>query len=145
MRERGQGGELGTRGIRKGRERRCYKSNLAASGRSPHRVNAPYSWDSGPAYLSSPLSHAFSSELSVTFIHALGCEVAELMGNASQQRLKIPEHKGRQINSPGLQTGEGEFRLVRMKGLAHFQEFGLFENDNGQAFIGVRGVTKIVV
>jgi len=80
----------------------------------------------------------------VIFINALGCEVAELMSKTSQQRLKIPEHAGREVNSPGLQTGEGMFRLVRMKGLAHFQEFVVFENDNGQPFIGVWGVAKIV-
>jgi hypothetical protein len=107
-------------------------------------MNAPHSLDSGSAHLASPLSHAVSSELCVTFIHALGCEVAELMGNASQQRLKIPEHTGREINSPGLQAGEGKFRLVRMKGLAHFQEFGLSENDNGHPLIGIWSVAKVV-
>jgi len=80
----------------------------------------------------------------VIFIHALGREVAEFMGNASQQRLKIPEHTGREVNAPGLQAGESKFRLVRMKGLAQLQEFLVFENDNVQPLIGVRGVAKIV-
>jgi len=31
-----------------------------------------------------------------------------------------------------------------MKGLTHFQKFVVFENDNGQPFIGVWGVAKIV-
>jgi len=66
------------------------------------------------------------------------------MGNASQQRLEIPEHTGGEINSSGLQAGEGKFRLVRMKGLAHFQKFMVFENYNGQPFIGVWGAAKIV-
>jgi hypothetical protein len=101
--------------------------------------------DIGQASLPSDLSKTISSELSITFIQALGCEVAELMGNASQQRLEIPEHTGGEVNAPGLQAGKGKFRLVRMKSLAHFQEFGLFENDNGQPFIGVGGPTKIVV
>jgi hypothetical protein len=105
----------------------------------------PHLLDSGLARLSSPLSHAIGSSLSMILIHALGCEVAELMGNASQQRLEIPEHTGRQVNAPGQQAGEGKFRLVRMKGLANFQEFLVFENDNGQPLIGVWGVTKIVV
>src|SRR5207253_7087822 len=96
------------------------------------------------ACLSTPLSHAIGSSLSMIFIHALGCEVAELMGNTSQQRIEIPEHTGREINSSGLQAGEGKFRLVRMKGLAHFQKFVVFENYNGQPFIGVWGVAKIV-
>src|SRR5207244_13572072 len=70
--------------------------------------------------------------------------MAQLMRNTSQQRLEIPEHTGREVNAPGLQAGEGKFRLVRMKGLAHSQEFLVFENDNGQPFIGVWGVAKIV-
>jgi hypothetical protein len=94
--------------------------------------------------LSSLLSYPVGGALSVIFIHALGCEVAELMRNASHQLLKIPERTGRKINSPGLQAGEGKFSLVRMKGLAHFQEFLVFENDNGHPFIGIWGVTKLV-
>ncbi len=78
------------------------------------------------------------------FVNALRHKVAELMSNTSEERLKIPEHTGREINSPGLQAGEGKFCLVRMKGLAHFQEFLVFENDNGQPFISVWGVAKIV-
>ncbi len=66
------------------------------------------------------------------------------MGNASQQSLKIGGHTGREVNSPGLQAGEGKFRLVRMEGLAHFQKFVVFENYNGQPFIGVWGAAKIV-
>src|ERR1700730_4511128 len=104
----------------------------------------PHLLNSGPACLSSPLSYPVSRALSVIFIHALGCEVAELMSNTSQQRLKIPEHTGREINSPGLQAGESKFGLVRMKTLAHFQEFLVFENDNGQPFIGVWGIAKLV-
>ena len=71
--------------------------------------------------------------------------MAELMGNASQQRLEIPEHTGGEVNAPGLQAGKGKFGFVRMKGLAHFQEFLVFENDNGQPVIGVGGATQIVV
>jgi hypothetical protein len=55
------------------------------------------------------------------------------MGNASQQRLVIPEHTGGEVNAPRQQAGEGKFCLVRMKGLANFQEFLVFENDNGSA------------
>jgi len=104
----------------------------------------PHLLENGLAYLSSPLSHTISSALSVVFIHALGREVAELMSNTSQQGLKIPEHSGRKINSPGRQAGEGKFGLMCMKGLTHFQKFVVFENDNGQPFIGVSGVAKIV-
>jgi len=96
------------------------------------------------ACLSTPLSHAIGSALSVIFINTLGGEMAQLMRNASQQRLEIPEHTAREVDSPGLQAGEGKFRLVRMKGLAHFQKFVVFENYNGQPFIGVWGVAKIV-
>ena len=111
-------------------------------GRSPHRVNAAL--DSGLACLSGPLSYVVSGALSVIFIHALGREMAELMSNTSQQRLKIPEHTGRKINSPSLQAGEGKFGLVCMEGVAHLQEFLVFQNDHGQPFIGVWGVAKIV-
>jgi hypothetical protein len=104
----------------------------------------PHLLEVGLAYLASPLSHAISSALSVVFIHALGREVAEFMSNTSQQGLKIPEHTGRKINSPSLQGGKGKSGLVRMKGLTHFQKFVVFENDNCQAFIGVRGVAKVV-
>jgi hypothetical protein len=100
--------------------------------------------DSGLACLSRPLSYPVSSALSVIFIHALGREVAEFMCNTSQQRLKIPEHAGREINSPGQQAGKSKFRLVCMKALAHFQKFLMFENDNGQPFIGIRDVSKLV-
>jgi hypothetical protein len=31
-----------------------------------------------------------------------------------------------------------------MKALAHFQKFLMFENDNGQPFIGIRDVSKLV-
>ena len=77
------------------------------------------------------------------FVHALGREVAELMCNASQQRLEIPEYTGRQVNSPGLQAGEGKFGFVCMKGVAQFQEFLMLENDNGHSFVGIWGVAKI--
>jgi len=113
-------------------------------GGRPTVETPPYLLDSEFACLSTPLSHAIGSSLSMIFIHALGCEVAELMGNTSQQRIEIPEHTGREINSSGLQAGEGKFRLVRMKGLAHFQKFVVFENYNGQPFIGVWGAAKIV-
>jgi hypothetical protein len=101
--------------------------------------------DFGRASLPRGLSKTISSQLSITFIHALGCEVAELMGNTSQQRLEIPEHTGGEVNAPGQQAGEGKSRLVRMKSLAHFQEFLVFENDNGQPVIRVGGPTQIVV
>src|SRR6266567_4262149 len=52
-----------------------------------------------------------------------GVGAGALMGNASQQRLEISEHTGGEVNAPGQQAGEGKFRLVRMKGLANFQEF----------------------
>ena len=100
--------------------------------------------DSGPARLSSPLPYAVSCALSVIFIHALGREVAELMGNASQQRLEISEHAGREVNAPGLQAGKGKFGLVRMKALAHFQKFLVFQNDHSQPFVGVWSVAKLV-
>jgi hypothetical protein len=90
------------------------------------------------------LFYPVSSMLSVIFIHALGREVAELMSNTSEERFKIPEHTGREINSPGLQAGKCKFGFVRMKGLAHFQEFLVFENDNGQPFIGVWSVAEII-
>ena len=67
------------------------------------------------------------------------------MGNASQQRLEISEHTGGEVNAPGPQAGKGKFGFVRMKGLAHYQEFLVFENDNGQPVIGVGGPTQIVV
>jgi hypothetical protein len=51
---------------------------------------------------------------------------------------------GREIDSPGLQTGKGKFGFVRMKGLAHFQKLPVFENHNGQPFIGIWGVAKIL-
>jgi hypothetical protein len=105
----------------------------------------PISLDIGRASLPGDLSKTISSYLSITFIHALSREVAELMGNASQERLEIPEHTGGEVNAPGQQAGEGKFRLVRMKGPANFQEFLVFENYNGQPFIGVWGVTQIVV
>ena len=70
--------------------------------------------------------------------------MAQLMRNASPQRLEIPEHPSREVNAPRLQAGKGEFGLVGMKGLADCQEFLVFENDNGQPFVGVRGVAKIV-
>src|ERR1700730_10550754 len=70
--------------------------------------------DSRPACLSSPLPYMVSGSLGVIFIHALGCEMAELMSNTSHQRLKIPEHTGREVNSPSLQAGKGKFGLVRM-------------------------------
>jgi hypothetical protein len=100
---------------------------------------------SGPACLPRPLSYALSSPLSVIFIHALGREMAQLMGNASHQLLKIPEHTGREINSPALQAGESKFGFVCMKGIAHVQEFLVFENDNAHPFIGIWGVAKFVV
>jgi hypothetical protein len=101
--------------------------------------------DIGRASLPGGLSKTLSSQLSITFIQALGCEVAELMGNASQQRLESPEHTGGEVNAPGLQAGKGKFGFVRMKTLAHFQEFLVFENDNGQPVMGVGGATQIVV
>jgi hypothetical protein len=101
--------------------------------------------DIGRASLPGGLSKTLSSQLSITFIQALGCEVAELMGNASQQRLEIPEHTGGEVNAPGLQARKGKFGFVRMKTLAHFQEFLVFENDNGQPVMGVGGATQIVV
>jgi hypothetical protein len=67
------------------------------------------------------------------------------MGNAPQQRLEILEHAGGEVNPPGEQAGKGKFGFVRMKSLAHFQEFLVFENDNGQPVIGVGGPTQIVV
>jgi len=71
--------------------------------------------------------------------------VAELMSNTAEERFKIPEHTGREINSPGQQAGEGKFRLVGRKGLANFHEFLVCEDDNGQPVIGVGGATQIVV
>ena len=78
------------------------------------------------------------------FVNAVRHKMAELMSNTSQQRLEILEHTSRQIDSLGLHAGEGKFSLVRMKGLAHFQKFLMFENDNGQPIIGVGGPTQIV-
>jgi len=101
--------------------------------------------DIGRASLPGDLSKTISSYLSVTFVHALSREVAELMGNASQQRLEIREHTGGEVNAPGQQAGEGKFGFVRMKDPARFQEFLVFENDNGQPVIGVGGFTQIVV
>jgi hypothetical protein len=101
--------------------------------------------DIGRASLPGGLSKTLSRQLSITFIQALGCEVAELMGNTSQQRLEIREHTGGEVNAPGLQAGKGKFGFVRMKTLAHFQEFLVFENDNGQPVMGVGGATQIVV
>jgi hypothetical protein len=101
--------------------------------------------DIGQASLPGDLSKTISSELSITLVHALSREVAELMRNASQQRLEIPEHTGGEVNAPGQQAGEGKFGFVSMKGPAHFQEFLVFENDNGQPVIGVGGPTQIVV
>jgi len=71
--------------------------------------------------------------------------MAQLMGNASQQRLEIPEHTGGEVNAPGLQAGKGKFGFVGMKSLAQFQEFLVFENDHGQPVIGVESPTQIVV
>ena len=68
------------------------------------------------------------------FIHALGREMAQFVGNASQQRFEISEHTGREINTPSLQAGKGKFGFVRMKTVAHFQKFLVFQNDHGQAF-----------
>jgi len=85
-----------------------------------------------------------SRELSVIFIHALGFEMAELMGNTKQQRLKISENTGSEVNSPGLQAGKGKLSLVRMKSLAHLQKFLVVENDNSHPSIGVWGIAKIV-
>jgi hypothetical protein len=118
---------------------RCYNSDRP--GQWPHGVTASFI-ESEPACLSSPLSYPASSTIRVIFIHALGCEVTELMSNTSEERFKIPEHTGREINSPGPQAGKG--KLVRMKGLTHFQEFLVFENDNRQPFIGIRGVSKVI-
>jgi hypothetical protein len=101
--------------------------------------------DIGRASLPSGLSKTLSSQLSITFIQALGCEVAELMGNASQQRLEIAKHTGGEVNAPGQQAGEGKLGFVSMKGPARFQEFLVCENDNGQPVIGVGGPTQIVV
>jgi hypothetical protein len=69
------------------------------------------------ASLPGDLSKTISAKLSIIFIHALGREVSEFMGNASQQCLEILQHTGREVNAPGQQTGEGKFR-VRMKGRA---------------------------
>ncbi len=55
--------------------------------------------------------------------------MAELMGNASQQRLEITKHTGGEVNAPGQQAGEGKLGFVSMKGPARFQEFLVFEND----------------
>ena len=49
------------------------------------------------------------------FIHALGRKVAELMSNTSQQRLEIPEHTGREVDTSGLQAGKGKPCLVGVK------------------------------
>jgi hypothetical protein len=59
-------------------------------------------------------------------------------GQASQP---VAFSTGGEVNAPGQQAGEGKFRLVRMKGLANFQEFLVFENDNVQPVIGVGGAT----
>jgi len=64
------------------------------------------------------------------FIHALGRKVAELMSNTSQQRLEIPEHTGREVDTSGLQAGKGKPCLVGVKSFAHFDEFMMFKNDN---------------
>jgi hypothetical protein len=79
--------------------------------------------DIGRASLPGDLSKTISSYLSVTFVHALSREVAELMGNASQQRLEITKHTGGEVNAPGQQAGEGKLGFVSMKGPARFQEF----------------------
>jgi hypothetical protein len=103
-----------------------------------------HSWDSGPACLSSPLSYVVSAALGGTFVHALGREMAEFMGDASQQRLKIREHTRRKINSPRIQAGEGKVGLMCVKSIAHFQEFRWFEDNNRHPFVGIRSVAKVV-
>jgi hypothetical protein len=70
--------------------------------------------------------------------------MAQFVGNASQQRFEISEHTGREINAPSLQAGKGKFGLVRMKAVAHLQKFLMSENDDGQPFVGIRGVAKVV-
>jgi len=68
------------------------------------------------------LSKTLSSQLSITFIQ-LWVANGRAHGNASQQRLEIPEHMGGEVMRPGLQAGKGKFGFVRMKTLAHFQNF----------------------
>jgi hypothetical protein len=65
--------------------------------------------------------------------------------NKDETSLGRSPEKGGEVNAPGLQAGKGKFGFVRMKTLAHFQEFLVFENDNGQPVIGVGGPTQIVV
>ena len=77
-----------------------------------------YSLERGLACLSSPLSYPASSALSLIFIYALGREVAQLVGNASQQRLEISEHARREVNASSQHAGEGKFGLVRMKAVS---------------------------
>jgi hypothetical protein len=69
--------------------------------------------------------------------------MAELVGNASQERLNIPEGAGRQVNSLSLQAGEGKLGFVCVKGVAYSEETLMLQNDNGHTFIGVRSVAKI--
>src|SRR5207253_11079959 len=63
--------------------------------RSPIVCTPPPSLAIGPASLPCGLSKTLSSQLSITFIHALRCEVADLVANASEERLETP-------TSPGL-------------------------------------------
>jgi len=102
-----------SRGFRNPSDRR---GNECACATNLHKRRSfhpwpPHSLHSRLACLSSPLYYPASSALSVIFVHALGREVAELRGNTSQQRLKIPGHTGREINSPCLQAEEGKFGL----------------------------------
>jgi len=70
--------------------------------------------------------------------------MTQLMRNAAQSRIKIREHSGREIDSPGRRIRKSEYGPVGMESAAHLQEFLMLENDNRHRFIGVRGGAKFI-